>query len=211
MNPDAELQCRCGEVHGIVTNAAPNTVNRAICYCDDCQAALHHLKRADLLDAHGGTDVVQVAPAALRFDRGFERIRGFQLKPKGLYRWYASCCNTPLGNVLSPSVPFIGIVAQAFDVAGHNADERFGKPTGAVRGEFAIGTPPAGSDKFPLRMILHAIRLIAGWRLRGMAWPHPFFDRTTRAPTRPITVLSQAERDALRPLCGPHPTAHASA
>ena len=57
------LSCSCGEVRGLVTGVSPNTVNRVVCYCDDCQAFLHHLGRADLLDAHGGIDIVQVAPA----------------------------------------------------------------------------------------------------------------------------------------------------
>jgi hypothetical protein len=56
-------------------------------------------------------------------------------------------------------------------------------------------------------MILRVIRLVLGWRLRGKTWPHPFFDQATRAPRYPLTILSAAEREALRPFCGPHPTA----
>ena len=52
-----------------------------------------------------------------------------------------------------------------------------------------------------------AIRMVLGWRLRGRTWPHPFFARETGAPIYPVTVLSQPQREALRPLCGPHPTA----
>src|SRR5262249_25743113 len=76
MSQDVELRCRCGEVHGWLSGAAPDRVNRVVCYCDDCQAFLHQLDRSDLLDAHGGTDIVQVAPAALRFDRGMQHIAG---------------------------------------------------------------------------------------------------------------------------------------
>jgi hypothetical protein len=209
MTQDAELRCRCGEVHGRVQHAAPETVNRAVCYCDDCQAYLHHLGRADLLDAHGGTNVVQVAPASLTFDRGADRIVGVRLTPKGLYRWYAECCKTPVGNTLGPAIPFVGIVAQTFANAGTDLDAVFGKPVGRTFGKFAIGSAPADAARLNLRLIVHAIRLILGWRLRGQTWPHPFFDRTTRAATRPLTTLSTAERDALRPFCGPHPSAAA--
>ena len=97
MAKQVELRCRCGEVVGRVENAAPQKVNRVVCYCDDCQAFAHHLDRADLLDSHGGTDIVQVAPASLAFHQGTERIVGLRFTPKGLYRWYASCCRTPLG------------------------------------------------------------------------------------------------------------------
>jgi hypothetical protein len=87
---------------------------RAVCYRDDCQAYLHHLGRADLFDDHGGTDTVQVAPNTVTFERGAELIAGLQLTPKGLHRWYARCCQTPLGNTLTPTLPFIGIPWEAF-------------------------------------------------------------------------------------------------
>ncbi|HET7608433.1 MAG TPA: DUF6151 family protein [Gammaproteobacteria bacterium] len=199
MNDTAKLSCRCGKVSGRVIDASPQAASRIVCYCDDCQAFLHHLGRADLLDAHGGTDVVQVAPASVAFDRGAEQIVGLRLTPKGLYRFYAACCNTPLGNTLSPAIPFVGIVAQAFE----DADRSFGKPVGAILGKFAVGTPPAGSTRMNLPLLASAVRKVLGWRLRGKAWPHPFFDRETRKPIRPITVLTNDEREALRPLCGP--------
>jgi hypothetical protein len=101
MSAQVELRCRCGEVRALVTGASRRTVNRVVCYCDDCQAFAHQLGRADLLDSQGGSDIVQVAPASLRFVQGQHRIVGLQLKPKGLFRWYANCCNTPVGNTHS--------------------------------------------------------------------------------------------------------------
>jgi hypothetical protein len=204
VNAVADFACRCGKVGGSVANAAPSTVNRAVCYCDDCQAALHHLGRTDLFDAYGGTDVVQVAPAALSFHRGSEHIVGLRLTPKGLFRWYASCCNTPVGNTFGPGLPFVGIVSQAFGAS--EADRIFGTPIGSVRGEYATGNPPKGVGRPSAKLILHASRMVLGWKLGGRTWPHPFFDRETRAPKYPIRILSSAEREALRPLCGPHPT-----
>ena len=73
-----------------------------LCYCSDCQAYLHYLDRADLLDAHGGSDVVQVAPSSLTFTQGEQHIKGLRLTETGLYRWYAGCCHTPLGNTMKP-------------------------------------------------------------------------------------------------------------
>jgi hypothetical protein len=84
-------------------------------------------------------------------------------------------------------------------------DDIFGKPVGAILGKYAIGTAPEGSTKLNLRLLARAVRMVLGWRLRGQTWPHPFFDRATRAPSRPLTTVSRTERDALRPLCGPHP------
>jgi hypothetical protein len=205
MSGNATLRCACGEVHGLVANASPATVNRVVCYCADCQAFLHQLGRADLLDDHGGSDIVQVAPASVAFRRGEAHIAGLRLTPKGLYRWYAGCCRTPLGNTVGPAVPFVGILAQAFAGGTQRPDDLFGRPIGAIYGKHAVGGAPGASAGIGLRLMARAIPMVLGWRLRGQAWPHPFFDRATRAPKFPLTTLSGAEREALRRLCGPTP------
>jgi hypothetical protein len=210
MTTRAELRCRCGEVRGFVTDASPRTVNRIVCYCDDCQAFAHHLGRADLLDPHGGSDIVQLAPASLTFAQGQDRIVGLRLTPKGLFRWYTRCCHTPVGNTVSPAIPFVGIVVQAFERDTQRADDVFGRPIGAILGKYAIGEVPAASRRMSLSLMLRAIRMVLSWRLRGRAWPNPFFNRETRAPIYPLTVLSQPEREALCRFCGPQPTARAN-
>lgn len=206
MGDQVELRCRCGEVRARVTDASPRSVNHIVCYCDDCQAFVHQLGRADLLNSQGGSDIVQLAPASLTFLQGQDRIVGLRLTPKGLFRWYASCCNTPIGNTLTPAIPFVGIVAQAID----RDAEAFGPPAGAIMGKYAISTPPAGSTGLNLPLLLRAIGKVLGWRLRGQAWPHPFFEKGKDAPVYPFTVLPREEREALRPLCGPHPAAEAA-
>jgi hypothetical protein len=204
MMPKAELRCSCGEVRGQVADPSPRTVNRVTCYCDDCQAFAYRLGRADLLNAQGGSDIVQVAPAALTFVQGQDRIVGLRLKPNGLYRWHTNCCNMPVGNTLGPSIPFVGLVAQAFNHGTQRADDIFGQPIGAILGKYAIGEPPAGSTGISLPLLLRSLGKVLGWRLRGKTWPHPFFKRATREPIYPLSVLSPDERAALRPLCGPH-------
>ena len=179
MSRPAELRCRCGEVRGSVTNPSPRAVNRVICYCDDCQAFAHHLGRADLLDAHGGTDIVQVAPASLTFSHGQRRIAGLRLTPDGMRE------------------------------GAQRRDDVFGRPIGAIMGKYAVGDAPPGSTGIDLRLLIRAFLMVLGWRLRGRTWPHPYFERSTRAPMYPLTVLSVAQRDALRPLCGPSPSEHA--
>ena len=209
MSTQAELRCRCGEVRGFVADASPRTVNRVVCYCADCQAFAHQLGRADLLDAQGGSDIVQLAPASLTFVQGQDRIVGLRLTPKGLFRWYTSCCHTPVGNTATPAIPFVGIIAQSFGHGSQRPDDVFGKPIGAIFGKCAIGDPPPGSTGIRLGMLVRAIRMVLGWRLRGQAWPHPFFSRDTRAPIYPLTVLSPSRREALQRFCGPHPAQRA--
>ena len=62
-----------------------------------------------------------------------------------------------------------------------------------------------GSTGINLSVLLRAITKVLGWRLRGRAWPHPFFQPKTREPIYPLTVLAQEQREALRRFCGPHP------
>jgi hypothetical protein len=200
VNSTADFQCGCGRVSGRVIDASPSTVNRIVCYCDDCQAFLHHLGRADLLDARGGSDIVQLAPATLRFERGSEQILGLRLSPKGMYRWYTSCCKTPVGNTVTPAIPFVGVLVAGFHK--NTASNAFGEPVAELMGRFA--TPPLPESKLTeLRLLVRMIAKLLGWKLRGRTWPHPFFDQKTRAPKYAMTTLTQAERDALRPLCGP--------
>jgi hypothetical protein len=204
MSVSAELRCRCGSVRGIVSDASPRTVNRVVCYCDDCQAFAHRLGRADLLNGQGGSDIIQVAPASLTFVEGQDRIRGVRLTPKGLYRWYASCCNTPVGNTLTPSVPFVGIVTSTFDHGMQQPDDLFGVPLGGVFGKYAVAERPADAAAVvTLPLMLRTLGKIFSWRLRGRAWPHPFFKRDSGAPAYPVDVLSPKEREALRAFCGP--------
>ncbi len=143
----------------------------------------------------------------MTFTSGTEHLGALRLSPKGLYRWHARCCQTPLGNTLTPGIPFVGLPIGAFvsltDAAAR--DRAFGPVRGAIQRKFAIGTPPADGTLAGLRMGLHLVKLMAHWKLRR-AWPHPFFSRDGQ-PRYPITVLSREQRAALRPRCGPHPTA----
>lgn len=207
MGQDIELGCRCGSVRGVMRDASPRAVNRLVCYCADCQAFLHHLGRADLLDAQGGSDLVQAAPARVTYERGAADIAGVRLTPKGVFRWYAACCKTPLGNHVGPAVPFLGVMHEALRGApdARRLDEAFGPPRGRVYGQFAIGEPPPGSTRPTARFLVGTVVHMLGWKLRGESWPHPFLDRATGAPRYPIATLAPAEREALRARCGPRP------
>jgi len=201
-----DVGCRCDVVRGRVSEASPRTVNRVICYCDDCQAFAHYLGRAELLDPRGGSDIVQLAPASLTFHNGQQRIVGVKLTSNGLYRWYASCCNTPLGNTVSPSIPFVGVMTEAFQTGSQLPAQLFGRPVGAIKGEYAIGGPAPRSKGIGLSLMVRSIAKVLDWKLTGRTWPHPFFDQSTRKPIYPVTSLSLEQRGALRTHCGPRPT-----
>lgn len=196
------LRCRCGQVNLSLTRATPADTNRATCYCDDCQAFLHAIDRADLLNEQWGSDIVQVAPSALTVTSGAEQIVGLRLKPKGLFRFYSRCCQTPLGNSMK-AIPFIGLLPGGLGLSANALDEHFGPPAGAIFGQFAKDTPPPGSTKFDFRLMAKAIKHLLGWKLKGQGSPHPYFDPKTKEPRFPVTVLAGEAREELRSKCGP--------
>jgi hypothetical protein len=189
---DLALRCRCGEVRGTVVDVAPGACNHALCYCKDCQAFARFLDRADMLDAYGGTDIVQVAPSQVRIERGAEQLRSVRLHDKGMIRWYSACCRSPLGNTMSMRVPFVGLPTVCFEP----------RPTDAVIGN-AVGanaksatSPPPGEayQVISIRWMLGATRRMLGWWLRGKGKPTPYFVERTGEPRSAPTVLTAEER-----------------
>ena len=107
---DISLSCRCGAVHGHVVGAGIKTALRFVCYCDDCKAFAHYLKREDvILDELGGTDIYQVASYHVKLTKGANQLRCVMLRKKGLFRWFTQCCNTPIGTTMSDKVAVCGI------------------------------------------------------------------------------------------------------
>jgi hypothetical protein len=98
-----------------------------------------------------------------------------------------------------------GVVVDAFRLDGQDPDAIVGQPIGAIMGRYAVGEPPAGSRGISLRLMARAIAKVLIWRLTGRTWPHPFFHRETGRAKFPVVTLLAAERERLRPLCGPRP------
>lgn len=194
---DVVLRCRCGTVRGVARAVSPSTVNHCFCYCDDCQAFAHFLGREnDVLDEYGGTEVVQMSQARLALTAGVDKVAAMRLTEKGLMRWYASCCNTPIGNTLAtPAIPFIGLLRAFIDAP----PEALGPIRGRAFAQFAKGgraaVPQDGSSDFA--MLLRMLPKMLGWRLRGDHKRSALFDAANRPLVEP-RVLNAAEREELR-------------
>ena len=91
------IRCHCGKFQATV--AHPEGGTRAVCYCRDCQAFAHFLgSPKDVLDSLGGTDIVAVRPRYVSFIAGVDNLVCMSLTAQGILRWYAKCCQTPIGN-----------------------------------------------------------------------------------------------------------------
>ena len=189
-----QLRCRCGTVRGELDPT--RAYARATCYCKDCRAFARYLGVPGMLDDSGGTDIVPIAPAAVRFTAGVEQVACMSLSPRGILRWYAACCRTPLGNTpRDPKLPYVGLVTACFDATPQAVDAAFG-PRGRVVLNTQSATAPVRAT--PFAFALGGLRILAGIigaRLRRER-VSPFFDAQGR-PLREPEVVSREQRAAL--------------
>ena len=186
------FQCRCGALRGTLDRPEGSRFGHAVCYCDDCRAFVRWLGREELLDAGGGTEILQVAPAQVRLEAP-GTLACARLTASGLHRFYARCCRTPVANAVSARVPFVGLSVTGLGLAIAHA------PVG-VHGRFAQGpTIPRTSARASLGVMTEAIGNLTSWWLRGAGRPSPIFDEAG-APRVTPEVLDPAERARLRTL-----------
>jgi hypothetical protein len=188
------LRCRCGTLKGYVSH--PERVNRGVCYCKDCQAYAHFLgKTGDILDEMGGTDVVATLPEYLTFTQGVEALACMSLTENGLLRWYASCCNTPIGNTQRNfKFPFVGLVHTCLEDPSRSLESSFGPVRMRVNTKAAKGKPksmPISTITSVFRFLTSVIRA----RLDGSYQRTPFFTPDRGTPVAVPKVLTSGERD----------------
>ena len=194
------LRCACGRLRGEVTPSS--FANRAVCYCADCQTYAHALQRAaQTLDAHGGTEVVATLAVDVRFIEGREALACLSLTERGLLRWYASCCGTPIANTpRDRKLAYVGLMHDAIDHPPSSGSDRFGPVRLRLSRNTARGEPPpAGPGRIGALLGLMVAMLRA--RLRGTYARSPFFDAQGRPVAAP-RVLDAAELAAARRAAG---------
>jgi hypothetical protein len=196
---DIPLRCRCNHVQGVAREVSPSAGLRFVCYCEDCQTFARFLgKGDDVLDAAGGTDIFQMAPARVKLTAGSEALRCISLSKKVL-RWYADCCRTPIGNTASdPRFPLVAIIHAFMDHTGHSRDEALGPPLCRIYERSATRALPPNAPPPPsLGIFARRASLLLRWMLRGLNRPTPFFDERTKAPRAVPQVLAPSDRAAL--------------
>jgi len=192
MKEDHAIKCTCGQVRGRLARQAK--ITRCLCYCKSCQAFARFLKRDhEILDSAGGTDIVQTLPAWVHIDQGMEHLACMRLSEKGIFRWYTSCCNTPIGNTAGTArLSFVGLIHNCLESEGENLDESFGPVTVVVNTESAIGSPRPG-EKGKLAGLFSVLLRAFTARLNGKYRQTPFFDAGTNTPVVTPRILSRQE------------------
>lgn len=167
--------------------------------CDDCQSYAHFLGSADtLLDAHGGTELSYATQSRVTIERGLERLQAVKLSEKGMLRFHASCCRTPVANVPHPKMAFVGIPRPFMQHDAVLRDEVLGQLCRRFQGRFGRGELPKGAHLgTPVFPWLAAMIAVTWDSLTGKHSPSPFHDASGNPVVAPRT-LTPTEREALR-------------
>jgi hypothetical protein len=190
------LRCTCGTLTGCVENE--RHANHGACYCTDCQAFARFLGReADILNERGGCEVVQTLPKDVVFQTGAEHLACVCMTEKGPLRWYAACCNTPIGATAQTSkLPFVGLSRLCLESPAPTVEQSFGAVRTLRYISGARGQPrprPFGGARFMVWLIRNRLRArsTGGFRL------NPFFDTAADKPIVEPKQLTAAERAQL--------------
>ncbi len=137
--------------------------------------------------APNGVDIWQTTQDRIRITHGADHLAALQLSPKGVYRWYARCCNTPLTTTLRfARLPLAGFLAARFDDPAALGPTRFQvfmkQPDGSYKHQ--------GFNRIGARVV----RMMIAANLSGRWRNSPFFKEN--APIAPPTLLSREARAA---------------
>lgn len=188
------LRCRCGTLKGHVHR--PEKATRLVCYCKDCQAFAHFLGRpGDVLDGMGGTDIVATRAEFVTFTEGADALACMSLSEKGLLRWYAHCCNTPIANTPRDyKLPHVGLIHACLANPSQTLESSFGPVRMHTGRKSAHGQPPSTPVSGTVALLRIFASLIPA-RLNGSYRHTPFFAPELGTPVVQPKVLTRAERE----------------
>lgn len=188
---EIKLACDCGKVQGQAHDMDAQKGNRLTCCCSDCQAFAFYLMalgRANypaILDQYSGTDIFQMPISKLTIDQGIKEIACMRLSDKGMNRWYAKCCNTPIGNTLGNKMPFIGVVHNFMRHETSRVDE-IGQNRAYVHIKETKERIPSVLKGSPAKTVLRSLGKLISWKLKGLHRASVFFTQEGSLIATPI-------------------------
>lgn len=180
------LACACGELRARLVDIAVNDGVHVVCHCDDCRANMTALGHTD--PGAEGVDLFQTTPDKVRIDKGGENLAILRLTPKGVLRWYAKCCSTPLWTTMGTrTIPAMAVQTRNItesDTLGPVTVRAFVQESGRpMRHENAVGW-----------MTGLMARSARAW-ISGRWKTSELFDDDGH-PTRPVHLATRQERAA---------------
>ena len=139
-------------------------------------------------------------PAArVKFSEGTDAVRCLHISPR-VFRWYADCCRTPIGNTAGPRFPVVGLIHSfmSVDADGRTLGEVLGPRLCRIFEHSATAPlPPNAPPPRSPGLLARRLPTLLGWWLRGLGRPNPFFDDRTSAPLAVPRILTPEERASL--------------
>ena len=178
---DIPFACRCGTVTGTLQDVRPSEGTHVICHCNACARAMALSGLGD--EAQDGVDLWQTTPDRIEIATGADHLVPVRLSPKGLFRWTAKCCDTPMFNTFSgPGLPFTGVLTRNLaDLA----------PLGPVIAHgFVTGPDGKQRHQHGHRVVWRLLKRTVVAKLSGRGRKTPFF----QADGTPITAPELAPR-----------------
>lgn len=193
--PEIKLGGACGQLQGKTEEVNAQLGNRIHCCCADCQRFARLLKQEDkVLDQYSATDIFQMPIAHLHITHGHEYLGLLRLSPKGLNRWYAKCCHTPIGNTLGGKAPFIGVIHN-FMQHTQSRDLEIGPSRGHIHCQSAKQRVPDSLQISLFKVSMRVLGKLISWKFRGLHQPSAFFDADARPVVKPEIAEQETPND----------------
>ncbi|MEM8770893.1 MAG: DUF6151 family protein [Pseudomonadota bacterium] len=196
---DLTVSCDCGAFEGVLHDVTPKAGFHVKCFCRDCQTFPWALgKEASVLDDNGGTAIFQTSTTRLSIQKGKDNLAALRLTPKGIFRWYAKCCNTPIGNTMpGATFSFVGLLKTALQTPaeGASVDAAIGPVRSAAFKKQARGDIAEDYPGLTLSYALSMIGLLFGGAIRGEGKKSPFF--SDGEPIAEPRLIDEAERSKI--------------
>jgi len=187
MGQDVMFSCKCGTVRGRLCDVDAKSGMALTCHCSYCRAAEVHLGQPD--PAPDGVTLYQTTANIVQFETGREAVSAFRFNPKGMIRWHATCCGSPLFNTMAhPGTGFASLVVARVDTPDALGPVRtvLGKRNAAGKESYR------GVMPLVLAMMIRTVRM----KLSGDWRKTPFF-RPDGTANGEVILLTAAQTSAL--------------
>ena len=177
------FSCRCGTVTGTLSDIDPAEGTHVVCHCNACRRSLE-LVGLDA-EAADGVDLFQTTPDRIRIETGLDRLEPRRLSPKGILRWHATCCDTPMFNTMAgPGMPFVGVLVRNL------ADPAQLGPV--IAHGFVAGSDGKQHHQNGAAVIWRLLKRSALARLSGRGRRNPFFSDDGKPIAEPVLLAKEA-------------------
>ena len=182
---DIPLACRCGSVTGTLHDVRPRDGTHVVCHCNACARAMALSGLGE--EAAAGVDLWQTTPDRIEIVTGMDQLVPMRLSPRGLFRWTARCCDTPMFNTFAgPRLPFAGVLTRNLSDPA---------PLGPVIAHgFVTGADGKQRHRHGHRVVWRFVRRSLAARMTGRWRQTPFFDADGQPVNAPFCFRARTPR-----------------